>query len=109
MTKEQKIGLIVGVVVVVIVISIISFRYHNPGIYFKYTCNEGGDDSRKFYDPNWQARGAVCDGLFIPFGVNLNGKDKKDILAKMGELYSQDSSLKTNMPVLAETAVLQLG
>jgi len=101
----MKKTLITSVIVIAVVIAAIwAFKYFNPGVYMKYKCNQEGDNSRKFYGDNWQARGAVCEGLYIPFGIKLSGKNKANVLAKMGELYTNDNSTKNNMKKLAEDA-----
>lgn len=92
-------------VIIVVIVSIFTWRRMNPGVYIPYKCNEGGDDSRKFYDPNWQARGAVCDGLYIPFGTKLNNINKEVVLAKMGEISDINPSAKDNMQSLADMAI----
>lgn len=98
----------VPIVIIVIIYGIIhTYKKKKPGMGFAYKCDEKGDDSSKFFGDNWQARGAVCDGLYVPFGVKLNKKNYVDVLAKMGELYGQDNTLKKNMKALAKQAVEQ--
>ena len=98
----------VPIVVIVIFYAIISvFKKKKPGLGFVYKCDQDGDDSSKFFGDNWQARGAVCDGLYIPFGVKLKNKKYEDVLAKMGELYAINPELKKKMKTLAKTAVEQ--
>jgi len=98
----------VPIVVIVIFYAIIyAYKKKKPGFHFAYKCDQEGDDSSKFFGDNWQARGAVCDGLYIPFGVKLNKKNYVDVLAKMGELYGQDNTTKKDMKALAKTAVTQ--
>lgn len=96
-------------IAIILIIYGITYAYKKkkPGMGFKYKCDGKGDDTSKFFGNNWQARGAVCDGLYVPFGVKLNGKDYVDVLAKMGELYAQDNTLKKKMKTLAKTAVEQ--
>jgi hypothetical protein len=97
MTNGQKVGVVVGVVLVAIIASVAAFRYTKPGVFMPYKCSDGGDDKRKFYDPNWQARGAVCDGFYIPFGSSIGGKDTTLVLAKMGQsaLPKTTAAMKT--------------
>ena len=110
--KKSIITILIFIFVPLVVIAIFYFganayKKKKPGMGFKYKCDQDGDDSSKFFGDNWQARGAVCDGLYIPFGVKLNKKNYEDVLAKMGELYGQDNTLKKNMKTLAKTAVTQ--
>lgn len=106
MTKGQKIGIGVAITAVFIAGITFLFRYMNPGVYAPYKCNEGGDSSRKFYDPNWQARGAVCDGYWIPFGSKLNGKSFPNVLGKM--VQSPKPTTKEGMKALAELSATQI-
>lgn len=98
----QKGLIIAGVAIVVVGSFLAFFRYSNPGLFAPYKCDQGGDSTRKFYDPNWQARGAVCDGYWIPFGSKLNGKNPKDVLAKMAQ--SAKPSTTQGMKLLAESS-----
>ena len=100
MTQGQKTATIIGVTIVALIGIILGFRYTKPGVFMLYKCNQGGDDKRKFYDPIWQARGAVCDGFYIPFGSKLNGKNTTKVLAKMGE--STKPTTTAGMKTLAE-------
>lgn len=107
MTRGQKIGVFSAVILVIIGAAAAIFRYTNPGVYMKYNCDLGGDSTRKFYDPNWQARGAVCDGLWIPFGSQLNGKSYPAVLARMAHLISAATVLKpTNTVEMRDLATL---
>lgn len=94
---------VTAIVLVVVLVGVWAFTYVNPGVYVRFKCNQGGDNKRKFYDPNWQARGAVCDGYYIPFGTKTLGKSKKDILAKMATLLPVPTNMK-DMKTLAESA-----
>lgn len=72
-----------------------------PGVGKPYKCNQTGDDTEIYFGKNgqpdnWKARGAVCDGLFIPNGSNLFGQDTTRVLEWMGEIY-------TNHPTWAAT------
>lgn len=86
MTQTQKNWTIFGVIVAAIIGAIAIFRYERPGVYMRYKCNQSGDDTRKFYDPNFKARGAVCDGLYIPIGSNLQGINSTTILGWMEQI-----------------------
>lgn len=77
----------------------------NPGVGAKCKCDQGGDDTSRFYGNNWRARGAVCDGLYIPSAINLGGQDPVKVLEQMENLYSSDNSLKNDMNQLALTAL----
>lgn len=79
----------------------------NPGVGAKCKCDNGGDDTSKFYGSNWRARGAVCDGLYIPASINLGGQDPVKVLEQMENLYSGNKSLKSDMNQLALTALNQ--
>lgn len=104
LSKPAKIGIVAFVIAAIVGVSVAVFRYMNPGLWMPYKCNEGGDSTRKFYDPNWQARGAVCDGYWIPFGTNLNGKNHKDVLAKMAQINTVKPTTTAKMKELAELA-----
>lgn len=110
----KKIGIIlVFIFVPIFIIALFyagmkAYQKKKPGLYFKYKCDQTGDDTSKFYGDKWQARGAVCDGLYIPIGVKLEGKNYIDVLAKMGELYASDNTLKEDMKELAKKAVQQI-
>jgi len=109
-SKAVKLIIFILVPIVIIIIWYLSVRAYKkkyPGLRFKYKCDQEGDDTSKFFGDNWQARGAVCDGLYIPIGVKLNGKDYVKVLAKMGELASNNPELKKKMKQLAKTAVEQ--
>lgn len=106
MTPDQKKLTIAAIVIALIIASIELFRYMKPGVYFKYKCNNGGDDTRKFYDPTWQARGAVCDGLYIPISAKLSGANTTRVLEWMGEI-NKGKPIPTNskdMTTLANAA-----
>mgnify|MGYP000308055257 CR=1 FL=1 len=96
------------VIIGIVYVSIRAYKKKYPGLHFPYKCDQEGDDSSKFFGENWQARGAVCEGLYIPFGVKIAKKDYVKVLAKMGELYAQDNKLKENMKSLSKTAVQQI-
>lgn len=109
-SKKGKVAIIVGVMVSAFVGTIAWFRYSKPGVFAPYKCNQGGDSSRKFYDPNWRARGAVCDGFWIPFGAALNGKDTTLVIEKMAAINTNTPIKKdsASMKALAELAASQL-
>lgn len=86
LTNTQRNGLIALIVIVIIIAIVAMFRYIHPGVYWKYKCDMTGDNSRKFYDPNWQARGAVCDGYYIPFGAKLSGANTTRVLEWMSQI-----------------------
>ena len=96
----------VPLVVIVIFYAITSvYKKKKPGLYFIYKCNPKKD--KKLFVDNPKAKESVCNGLYIPFGVKLNGKDYVKVLEKMGELYAIDNALKKDMKKLAQTAVEQ--
>lgn len=81
----------------------------NPGLYFLKKCDQIGDDSSKFYGENWKARGFVCDGGYIPFGVKIKGKEPAKILEKMSDLNGGIvPRSKSEMKTLANKAVTEL-
>jgi len=85
-----------------------AYNKKHPGLRFKFKCDQEGDDTSKFFGDNWEARGAVCDGLYIPYGVKLNGKDYIKVLAKMGKISNGVvPSKKSEMKTLAKTSVEQ--
>lgn len=111
--KKSIITILIFIFVPLVIIAIVYastrvYKKKKPGMGFKYKCDQEGDDTSKFFGDNWQARGAVCDGLYVPFGVKLNKKNYVDVLAKMGELNAQDNTLKKNMKALAKQAVTQI-
>lgn len=100
LSKGKKITIVVIVIAAIVGVAIGVFRYMNPGVWMPFKCNEGGDHSRKFYGDNFRARGAVCDGYWIPFGSVLNGKKFSDVLASMS--YFPKPASKDAMRALAE-------
>lgn len=100
LSKPKKILIVTVVIAAIVGVAIAAFRYMNPGVYMPYKCNEGGDSTRKFYGDNFRARGAVCDGFWIPFGSMLNGKKFSDVLASMS--YFPKPTSKEAMRALAE-------
>lgn len=76
-----------------------------PGVGYSCKCDQGGDNSIKFYKDNWKARGAVCDGLYIPSGLNLGGQNPVSVLEQMENLYAANPNLKNNMAALAIEAL----
>lgn len=125
MTKTQKIWTGIGItafVLAVIGVIIYSFRKSKPGVYAPYKCNQQGDDTNIYrgkngMEDNFKARGAVCDGLYIPIGAKLFGQNTTKVLEWMGELYNtqnfpeaiavkKDKNLK-NMILLAQAAAYQ--
>lgn len=112
MTKGQKLATTLSViagVVIVIVISAFSFRKAKPGLYAPYKCNQQGDDSKILQD-NWKARGAVCDGMYVPITAKLNGADYVSVLEWMNELVTNGAAKPTNMSemkTLAELAAIE--
>lgn len=100
LSKPKKILIVTVVIAAIVGVAIATFRYMNPGVYMQYKCNEGGDSTRKFYGDNFRARGAVCDGFWIPFGSVLNGKKFSDVLASMS--YFPKPATKEAMRALAE-------
>lgn len=103
MTNGKKATIVTIIVLAIIGVLTFVFRYTNPGVYFKYKCDNGGDSTRKFYGANWQARGAVCDGYYIPFGTKTNGKSFDAILAKMAQTTPVPAN-KTDMLKLANAS-----
>lgn len=105
------IGLVVFVIILVAVVYYFFFRekacssLSSPGVGAKCKCDQIGDDTSKFYGSNWRARGAVCDGLYIPSSINLGGQDPLKVLAAMEDLYSANNSLKNDMNNLASLAL----
>lgn len=83
LSKPKKILIVTVVIAAIVGVAIATFRYMNPGVYAPFKCDTTGDHSRKFYGDNFRARGAVCDGYWIPFGSMLNGKKFSDVLAAM--------------------------
>lgn len=97
------------VVLVIAYIGIRAFKKKKPGLYFKYKCDEMGDDSSKFYGDNWKARGFVCDGGYIPFGVSLKKQSVDKVLEKMSELNGgQVPTTNSEMKTLAKNAIEEL-
>jgi len=97
-----------------------------PGVGVPYKCDQQGDDTviyrgSKGMPDNWKARGAVCDGLYIPDGTNLQGQSTTNVLEWMGEINSTRGTPKQwkvitdliaspseeNMKALAEAASFQ--
>lgn len=77
----------------------------HPGVGSSCKCDQGGDNSIKFYGSNWRARGAVCDGLYIPSGLNLGGQSPIAVLEQMENMYTANPGVKNNMPQLAVDAL----
>lgn len=102
LSKPAKVGIVAAIVIAISAAFVGLFRYMNPGVFMPYKCNQGGDSSRKFYGDNWQARGAVCDGYWIPIGTDTNGKQYPAILAKMAQ--SSKPTTTEGMRQLAETS-----
>lgn len=111
--KRNTLKVIIFILVPVVLIALwyAVRRYYMkkyPGLIFKYKCDQNGDDSSKFYGDNWKARGFVCDGGYIPFGVKLKNKDVAKILEKMSELNNgKVPASKKEMKELAKKAVEQ--
>lgn len=80
--------IIVVIIVVVVLVSIYAFKKTKPGVYFPYRECKAGSGDEKIYGDNWKARGAVCEGLYIPIGTNLQGQDTTKVLEWMMEIYS---------------------
>lgn len=110
--KILKIVLIIIVPIVLLVIAYIGLRVFKkikPGLYFKFECDQTGDNSVKFYGDNWKARGFVCDGGYIPFGVSLKKQSVDKVLEKMAELNNgQVPTTNSEMKELAKRAVTEL-
>lgn len=85
--------------------SIRIYKKKRPGLYFKYDCKK--DETIKFLKDNPKAQLAVCEGLYIPFGIKLKDKNYIKVLEKMEELYSKDNTLKADMKNLAQMSVDQ--
>ena len=87
-------------ILAIIYFSINIYKKKKPGLYFEYKCKE--DD--KVFEENSQAKEAVCNGLYVPFGVKFKNKNYVDILIKMNELYKEDVLLIEDMKKLAQLA-----
>lgn len=111
-TKAARVIIFILVPIAVIVIWYVCvqiFKKKNPGLRFKYKCDQNRDDSSKFYGDNWKARGFVCDGGYIPFGVKLKNKDVAKILEKMSDISNgKVPTSKKEMKELANKAVEQI-
>lgn len=95
------------VIIIIVYASIKAFKKKKPGLYFEYECDKEDETKNDFFEDNENATKAVCNGLYIPFGVKLEKKDYIKVLEKMGELYYTDETLKEDMKELAKTAVEQ--
>ena len=92
------------IIIAFVYVGIRMYKKKKPALYFEYECKE---DEIVFKD-NLIASKAVCDGLYVPFGVKLEKKDYIKVLEKMGELYESDNTLKEDMKKLAEESVKQI-
>ena len=108
--KKNILKILIFIFVPIVIIAIVYastaiYKKKKPGLYFKYKCNPKKDT--KLFSDNPKAKDAVCNGLYIPFGVKLNKKDYVKVLEKMQELYESDNELKKDMKNLSQTAVEQ--
>lgn len=106
-------------IILVLVLALAFVLYHylwikpcsklpNPGVGERCRCDQVGDDNSKFYGDDWRARGAVCDGLYIPREFQFTDYNAKQILSKMQELVEKDNGLKNNMVDLVRMAEAKL-
>ena len=94
----------VPIVFIIIFYGIVEvFKKQKPGLYFKSKCNKKSGIKLN----NEGAQKALCEGLYIPYGMKLGKKDYVKVLEKMGELSVGNVELKKNMKKLAQEAVKQ--
>jgi len=80
-------------------------KVSTPGLGKRCKCDQKGDDTSKFYGDNWKARGAVCDGAYIPTGANLGGLSAAQVLESMSDLTGGSGVYPKDMLALTQKAV----